>query len=208
MRNILVSAISFVNPTKNGSEIYTTFAKRLINDVLTKTPYDIMITTNNIDNFSDVIGLNNSRVIIRHELLENHKTHVGVFNQLLKFNAIKDIDKKYDWVLYLDCDAGFTEKIDVNVLERLIDNWESRGHDMVALRTNATYVDSELQYLDGLSNKCSVFGGYLLPLFLSGKFFSCALNPLRSFEDMSYILSKMSRPKNLDNVALLLVDPW
>jgi hypothetical protein len=114
MRNILVSAISFVNPTKNGSEIYATFAKRLINDVLTKTPYDIMITTNNIDNFSDVIGLNNSKIIIRHELLENHKTHVGVFNQLLKFNTIKDIDKKYDWVLYLDCDAGFTEKIDVN----------------------------------------------------------------------------------------------
>jgi hypothetical protein len=155
MRNILVSAISFVNPTKNGSEIYATFAKRLINDVLTKTPYDIMITTNNIDNFSDVIGLNNSKIIIRHELLENHKTHVGVFNQLLKFNAIKDIDKKYDWVLYLDCDAGFTEKIDVNVLEKLIDNWESGGHDMVALRTNATYVDSELQYLDGLSNNKS-----------------------------------------------------
>ena len=31
MRNILISAISFVNNTKKGSEIYATFAKRLIN---------------------------------------------------------------------------------------------------------------------------------------------------------------------------------
>jgi hypothetical protein len=152
MRNILVSAISFVNPMKNGSEIYATFAKRLINDVLTKTPYDIMITTNNVDNFSDVINLNNPRVIIRHELLENHKTHIGAFNQLLKFYSIKNIDKKYDWVLYLDCDAGLVDSIDVNRLESQIDYWDSKNNDMLALRTDATYIESEQQYLEHLKN--------------------------------------------------------
>lgn len=155
MRKILVSSISFVNSEKQGSEIYSVFAKRLINDVLTKTPYDIVVTTNNSDNFSDVVKEKNDRIKIRYESLENHKTHVGAFNQLLKFYAINNIDKKYDWVLYLDCDAGFTEKIDIDVLEKQIDVWESNGYDMLALRTNATYSESEQQYLDGLKNHTS-----------------------------------------------------
>jgi hypothetical protein len=152
MRNILVSAISFVNERKNGSEIYATFAKRLINDVLTKSPYDVMVTTNNIDNFSDVISNNDKRVIIRHESLKNHKTHVGAFNQLLKFYSINNIDKKYDWVLYMDCDAGLIEPIEIEKLENQIDYWESLGHDMVALRTNATYVESENRYIESLTS--------------------------------------------------------
>jgi hypothetical protein len=152
MRNILISAISFVNLEKNGTEIYATFAKRLINDVLTKTPYDVMVTTNNTDNFSEVINLNNPRVTIRHELLENHKTHVGAFNQLLKFYSIQNIDKKYDWVLYLDCDAGLVDTIDIEKLESQIDQWESSGYDMLALRTNATYINSEREYLESLTN--------------------------------------------------------
>jgi len=43
MINILVSTISFVNKIKQGSEIYTTFTKRLIDDVITKTPYNIIV---------------------------------------------------------------------------------------------------------------------------------------------------------------------
>jgi hypothetical protein len=152
MRKILVSAISFVNKEKPGSEIYTTFAKRLINDVLTKTPYDVLITTNYYNDFEEPIRLHPDRVIVRDEKLENHKTHVGAFNQLLKFYAIKDIDKKYDWVLYLDCDAGFTTNIDIYVLEKQMDDWESQGYDMLALRINATYNESEQEYLSSLTN--------------------------------------------------------
>jgi glycosyltransferase involved in cell wall biosynthesis len=148
MRNILVSAISFVNHSKTGSEIYTTFAKRLINDVLTKTPYDVQITTNSYDNFSDVVGV--ERVFIREDNIETHKTHVAAFNQLLKFTAIKNIDKKYDWVLYLDCDAGFIEPLNVDVLESKMDYWESMGYDMIALRTDATYDHAEKEYLESL----------------------------------------------------------
>jgi hypothetical protein len=150
MVKILVSAISFVNTHKQGSEIYATFAKRLINDVLEKTPFDVLITTNNIKNFDDIVVLNNGRVIVRHEPLENHKTHIGAFNQLLKFYAIKDVNEKYDWVLYLDCDAGFTEQIELNRLESQINYWESLGYDMLALRTNATYDEFEKKYTDSL----------------------------------------------------------
>jgi hypothetical protein len=148
MRNILVSAISFVNHSKVGSEIYTTFAKRLVNDVLTKTPYDVQITTNSYESFNDVN--NNERVLIVENNLETHKTHVGAFNQLLKFSAIKNIDKKYDWVLYLDCDAGFTESLNVDLLESKMDYWESMGYDMVALRTDASYDHAEKEYLESV----------------------------------------------------------
>ena len=137
MRNILVSAISFVNANKEGTEIYTTFAKRLINDVLTKTPYDVMVTTNRRDLFDDVSSLD--RVNIVQDDLENHKTNVGAFNQLLKFTAIKNIDSKYDWVFYLDCDAGFTEPVDPKVIDDFITLSENEGCDMLALRTEATY---------------------------------------------------------------------
>ena len=85
MKNILVSAISYINSEREGSEIYTTFAKRLINDVLTKTPYDVMVTTNAPSHFEDERNNNPNRVIITENKLENHKTHVGAFNQLLKF---------------------------------------------------------------------------------------------------------------------------
>jgi hypothetical protein len=54
MKKILVSTISFVNNKKTGSEIYTTFAKRLVNDVLTKTPWDVMVSTNRSDLFQDI----------------------------------------------------------------------------------------------------------------------------------------------------------
>ena len=148
MRNILISAISFVNHTKSGSEIYTTFAKRLINDVLTKTPYDVRITTNSFDSFSDVN--NDERISIVENNLETHKTHVGAFNQLLKFSSLKNVDKKYDWVLYLDCDAGFVETLNVESLESMMDHWESMGHDMVALRANATYENAELEYMESI----------------------------------------------------------
>lgn len=152
MKNILVSAISFINEKKEGSEIYTTFAKRLINDVLTKTPYDVMITTNHSKYFLDEINSNSERVIIREDKLENHKTHVGAFNQLLKFFAIKDIDKKYDWVLYLDCDAGLTDNLDSTIIDSKINEWESTGFDFLGLLYERTYLWAEEQYLDTVKN--------------------------------------------------------
>lgn len=149
--NILVSTISFVNDKKEGSDIYTTFAKRLINDVITKTPYDILVTTNKIDFFTEIDQSN--RITIREDNLENHKTHVGAFNQLLKFCAIKDIPKKYDWVLYLDCDAGFTEQVNINEIDSKIDTWIGQGFDMLGLLYGRSYHWAENEFLETQKNQ-------------------------------------------------------
>lgn len=135
--NILVSTICFINRNKPGAEIYATFAKRLINDVMTKTPYDILVTTNEPEHFQDDLEKWGNRVSIRTERLENHRLVVGVFNQLLKFFTIKNIDSKYNWVLYLDCDAGFTGDWDIPQVENQISEWENAGFDMLGTRTNA-----------------------------------------------------------------------
>jgi hypothetical protein len=149
MKKILVSAISFVNERKKGSEIYTTFAKRLIDDVINKTPWEIMISTNRSDLFEEI---KNNRVFIRQEDLINHKTHVGAFNQLLKFYAIKDIDSSYDYVLYMDCDAGFTDHVNLEDVERMINHWEENNFDMVALRTEATYEWAEKEFKETIES--------------------------------------------------------
>ena len=144
--NILVSTICFVNRNKPGAEIYATFAQRLINDVMTKTPYDIMVTTNEPEHFQNDKEKWGDRVIIRTELLETHRLVVGVFNQLLKFYTIKNIDKKYDWVLYLDCDAGLTGDWVVDDVENKINEWTLLGYDFLGTRTNAILRDELSQH--------------------------------------------------------------
>jgi hypothetical protein len=144
--NILVSTICFVNRDKPGAEIYATFAKRLVNDIMTKTPYDIMVTTNEPEHFQEEIGTWGNRVTVRTELLENHRLVVGVFNQLLKFYTIKNIDSKYDWVLYLDCDAGLTGPWNVEEVENKINDWENQGYDILGTRTNAILHSELLQH--------------------------------------------------------------
>jgi hypothetical protein len=158
MKKILVSAISFVNTEKPKSEIYTIFAKRLIDDVLTKTHYDIMVSTNKTELFDDVPK--SDRVKINQIDLGNHRTHVGAFNQLLKFYAIKNVDPKYDWVLYLDCDAGFTEQINAEEIENYLNSCELENYDMCALRTDATYSLSEKEFLETIN-----LNSYPRPLF-------------------------------------------
>ena len=144
--NILVSTICFINRNKPGAEIYATFAKRLVNDIMTKTPYDIMITTNEPEHFQNELEIWGNRVIVRRELLENHRLVVGVFNQLLKFYTIKNIDSKYNWVFYLDCDAGLTGSWDINEVENKINEWENQGYDILGTRTNAILYSELLQH--------------------------------------------------------------
>lgn len=158
MKKILVTTISYVNDKRPGSEIYTTYAKRLINDVLTKTPYDIMVSTNRSDLFEEFNGV--EMVCIKQVELVDHKTHVGAFNQLLKFSALQCIDSEYDWVLYLDCDAGFTEPVDFNEIDRYLAFLDSEDYDMSALRTDATYDLSREEFL-----KTTDFNSHPRPLF-------------------------------------------
>jgi hypothetical protein len=144
--NILISTICFINRNKPGAEIYATFTQRLINDVMTKTPYDIMVTTNEPEHYESQKEQYGDRLIIRTELLENHRLVVGVFNQLLKFYTIKDIDSKYNWVLYLDCDAGLTDEWNIDEIKHQINEWESQGYDMLGTRTNAVLISELLEH--------------------------------------------------------------
>jgi hypothetical protein len=135
--NVLISAICFVNRKKPGAEIYATFANRLLNDVMTKTPYDFRIVTNEAFHFQENKDFWGDRVIVTEDKLENEKITVGPFNQLLKYKTMIGVDKKYNWLMYLDCDAGFTENLDVNLLEKQTKIWLDNGYDFIAPRTNA-----------------------------------------------------------------------
>ena len=151
--NILVSTISYVNtkPGKEKSTIYTTFADRLANDVKTKTPFDIRINTNRKELFEE-----DERVSVRDEFFKDHLTHVGAFNQLLKFSAIQQVDKKYDWVIYLDCDAGFKDNIDTEKVFNHINQLDNQGIEMVALRTHCTF-EKELEEFNKSTNNGTDF---------------------------------------------------
>ncbi len=173
--NILISIICFINRNKVGAEIYGTFAKRTIKDVITKTPCDIMVTTNEGDMFHEDIEMWGDRVIIREDKLENHRLTVGAFNQLLKFFSIKNIDKKYDYVLYLDCDAGLTENWDMDLVKSNIQNWESQGYDMMITRSNCILIDELKEHERRVSDeKYQRDNGnpkyYASPQLFSGKF--------------------------------------
>jgi hypothetical protein len=144
--NILVSTICFINFNKTGADIYATYANRLIEDVMIKTPYDIMVSTNAPDFFKEKKEIYGSRVIINFDSLDKHKVEVKAFNQLLKFFAIQYINPNYDYVLYLDCDAGLTDNLDINQINNQLLVWDNEGYDMFAVRTNATYIEEEEKY--------------------------------------------------------------
>ena len=144
MLNILISTICFINRNKPGAEIYAVFAARLIEDVLQKTSFDVMVTTNEVDLFAKY--KNNTRVILREDVLNKHKLYVGRFNQMLKFLSIKNIDKKYDWVMYLDCDAGINKIWDPQEISNKIMHHKNLGYDMIATRTNAILKDELKSY--------------------------------------------------------------
>jgi len=135
--NVLVSAICFVNRKKNGAEIYATFANRQITDVMTKTPYDYRLITNEPEHFENIRSQYPDRVTIVCDKLENERLTVGPFNQMLKYKTMRDVPSKYDWLWYMDCDAGIRETLDTNKIDQLAAMWESQGFDILGTRTNA-----------------------------------------------------------------------
>jgi hypothetical protein len=134
---LLVSTICFINFDKPGAEIYATFANRLIDDVMIKSPWDIRVATNAPEKFQEALEKYGDRVSLHVDMLEDNRVAVGAFNQLLKYMALKDISLEYDWVMYLDCDAGLRQPIDEVLVQEHIDRWESQGYDAIGVRTNA-----------------------------------------------------------------------
>lgn len=147
---IAVSTISYYQEQVPQSEIYATFAKRLAKDIMEKTPFDFIVNTNRKDLFEEI---NNSpRIQIRDWFLKDHKTRVKAFNQLLKFSAIKDIDEKYDWVIYFDCDVGIGEKLNIEEIENYLKDIEANGFEMAGVRTNCTYAE-EVERFKAVKNE-------------------------------------------------------
>lgn len=135
--NVLVSAICFINRKKPGAEIYATFALRQILDVMSKTPYDYRLITNEPEHFNEIVAMHPDRITIVCDKLENERITVGPFNQMLKYKTMMNVPSKYDWLLYLDCDAGIESNIDTDKVDALAVLWESQGYDILGTRANA-----------------------------------------------------------------------
>ena len=172
--NILISTICFISENRVGSRIYTTFANRLIDDVMTKSPFDMMLTTNMVEDFLDAKNKWGDRLSIVNNTLTNHKVDVKVFNQLLKFLAFCNIDSKYDYVVYLDCDQGMFENINLSEIEVKFKEWDDSGYDMFALRTDTTY-KTELEKYNNYY-KLEIKNYWEQPLFYN-KFIFYGVNP-------------------------------
>jgi hypothetical protein len=103
---------------------------------MVKSPYDVRIITNEPEHFKEDIQKWGERVIIKHDDLSNNQIYVGAFNQMLKYKTMQDVSKKYDWLLYLDCDAGFTDTLNSAQIDSFLAYVEEQGYDMLGTRTN------------------------------------------------------------------------
>lgn len=123
-----------------GNPMYLTASKNLINEILSQTNSDILLSTNNVEFFND---LTDSRITIRNNIDESCKLRMGSeFNYNSKYHAFKDIPEEYDFIIYLDCDIkleGWSEE-SINFLENIFGN-----HDFGATRLNCILHD-EIRY--------------------------------------------------------------
>jgi hypothetical protein len=132
-----------------GNQNYLRSCLTLTDEILEKTNYDILISTNNVDYFNKV---NSSRVFVRNNIkIDSILKYGNEFNYNLKHHAFKDIPIMYDCVIYLDCDIK-------------LDSWKPesdelvsqviKDYDLGADRTNCILGD-EVNYL--LTNKPCLF---------------------------------------------------
>lgn len=110
MKKILFTLISL----DTGQAFYLDAAKRLSSEILEQTPHNVLISTNNVDFFSDIVS---ERCIVRNNIKENSiLKYNSEFNYNLKHHAFMDIPDGYDYIIYLDCDiklSTWTSESDV-----------------------------------------------------------------------------------------------
>jgi hypothetical protein len=114
-------------------QMYLNASKDLINELLSNTKHDILLTTNDVSFFEDI---NDQRLIVRNNVpSDSILLYKGgsEFNYNLKYLAFKDIPEGYDVIFYVDGDIKHTFWNDVSD-ERLKSLMES--HDSVATRLN------------------------------------------------------------------------
>lgn len=124
--------------------MYIDACRSLINEILEKTNHDILLSTNSIKSFQDL--LSNTRIIIRDNISNTNNVlkYGGQFNYNLKYLAFQDIPENYDAIIYLDCDIKLENWTSAS--EELIYNTIS-SYEMGATRTNCCLKD-EVSYLN------------------------------------------------------------
>ena len=155
--NILINTICFINRDKPGAEIYLKYAQRLANDVLQKTPYDFRICTNEPEAFDKVVKDSNGRVSVLHDDLRNNRVWVSysgmTFNQLLKHIAFREVDSRYDWAMYVDCDIGIIAPMRLDLVKTMISNMESVGEDALGAISHGKVRPLVERYEEWLTHK-------------------------------------------------------
>jgi hypothetical protein len=119
-----------------GNDFYLSSSKRLITELLEKTPYDVLVSTNNHIYYNDIVS---DRCIVRNNIRENSILRYGTeFNYNLKHHAFLDIPNKYEYIIYLDCDIKLTKWDSES--ENFV-NSEMSDYDFFADRLSAVLID-------------------------------------------------------------------
>lgn len=124
-----------------GNTMYLNSAKRLVNEILSQTNQDVLLSTNNVDFFNDIISDN---FLLRNNINESSIFNYGSeFNYNLKYHAFEDIPDSYDVIIYLDCDIKLDgwNKDSENFIINMINDY-----DFGATRLNCSMLGSVDEY--------------------------------------------------------------
>lgn len=126
-----------------GRDMYLIASKNLINELLSNTNHDILLTTNNVGFFDDI---KNNRLIVRNNVPEDSillYRSGSEFNYNIKYLAFKDLPEGYDVVFYVDGDIKneFWNQISEDRLNYLMNSYE-----WVATRLNCVLKNEVQQY--------------------------------------------------------------
>lgn len=141
--NIVFTILSI----STNNDMYIRSAKKLISEILAQTDYDVILSTNKPDAFSEI---SMSRTCIRNNISEDSMLNIGnEFNYNLKHFAFKDIPTSYDYIIYLDCDiklSSWTKNSDEFMMSTM------SKYNFGADRVNCYLKDEVRYYLNG--KKC------------------------------------------------------
>jgi hypothetical protein len=124
---------------EDDAKMYLTSAKTLTQEILNQTNHDVLISTNNVEFFSDI---QNNRVIVRDNILKDSiLRYYSEFNYNTKHFAFENLPEGYDCLIYLDCDI----KLDGwnNNSEQYINSFINK-YDFGATRLNC-YLGSSIK---------------------------------------------------------------
>jgi len=113
-------------------EEYAVYCNNFINNLLDVTPYNIRVTTNVPEKFTQ-----SERLLVRDVDCSSYKLSIrNQFNYNLKFLAFENIDPCYEYVFYFDCDQR-VDHFKYNEIENILDALNNDGKDYFGTRTNS-----------------------------------------------------------------------